>query len=341
MNLNQALLIMGSCISIIGILTRVRYWIAGSKETSLLSTKERCLEFIDRVFTLRHLKAGGWRAPLMHSLLLWGALGLCLSLIYGATPSLRNINSIHAQQTMLLIREISTFFLLYGIGMATYRRFIKRWKRLPTDLPGDGLILTILFATCITGIFTVGTKLRALSLEDQPLLFLGHIAAILLDQLKLEQPELPVQLFTIHIFLSACLIAIIPWTRLRHILFAPMAILFAMCQRGQSVPSVSSELSWALRMQLDACSGCGRCDQACPPRSNGSLISPMQIIFEQRNDPRAIAITSESLSTCTLCNICEEVCPIGISHTCRLDQLKKDRGLSKQTEYHPRLRLAQ
>jgi ferredoxin len=111
-----------------------------------------------------------------------------------------------------------------------------------------------------------------------------------------------------------------------HVVVAPLAILIGPVRATESPEESAAEpLSWALRLQLDACSGCGRCDTACPPAADALPLSPQRILMAQRSDERADCIDDRTLDQCTLCGACEEACPVGISHLPRLRALKRQR----------------
>ena len=94
-------------------------------------------------------------------------------------------------------------------------------------------------------------------------------------------------------------------------------------------------------LSLDACVACGRCTDACPATEAGKPLSPMAIVQDIRGQFNVAAplveaarrsgadelqlaelevprlhgdvIKAESLWSCTVCNACYEVCPLGVS----------------------------
>jgi Fe-S oxidoreductase len=101
------------------------------------------------------------------------------------------------------------------------------------------------------------------------------------------------------------------------------------------------DLSWKELLELDACTKCGRCHEACPARSAGLPLSPRDLVLDLREhadstlgtrlpfDPRrgrpldggardgvlaGGVIPAQTLWSCTTCLACVEVCPVGIEH---------------------------
>jgi len=101
------------------------------------------------------------------------------------------------------------------------------------------------------------------------------------------------------------------------------------------------DLSWKQLLELDGCTKCGRCHEACPARSSGLPLSPRDLVLDLREhadsvhggrlpfDPRRArpldggprdgglaggVIPAETLWACTTCLACVELCPVGIEH---------------------------
>ena len=327
MSPDTLLLSLGSTVAVIGYGLRVRHWLSGAEAQPLLSLRARAGEFFSRVVLQRPLHDGGWRAPLMHGLIFWGCAGLGLSALELLPHALRAwpfaAPTLHGAAQ--LAREAGTLALLAGCAMAIHRRYIKRWERLTLDLPGDGIVLGLLAAIPISGVLSVGARLTGQPFEAEPIALSGHATSLLLAALQLE----PAHDFlrTLHVALVAGLLALLPFTRLRHVLVAPLAVFIGPVREAEAGRESASEpLPWALRMQLDACSGCGRCDKACAPGAGAAPLSPQRIVMAQRNDERARDIDDATLDRCTLCGACEEACPVGIAHLPRLRVLKLQRG---------------
>ena len=89
-----------------------------------------------------------------------------------------------------------------------------------------------------------------------------------------------------------------------------------------------SDLSWRQLAQVDGCTWCGRCQDACPAYLSGQPLSPKNIVLRlngamlsaaKANGNGATAarlhgeiIAAGELWACTTCLICEQVCPVFI-----------------------------
>src|SRR5205814_60552 len=98
-------------------------------------------------------------------------------------------------------------------------------------------------------------------------------------------------------------------------------------------------------LQLDACTKCGQCPEACPATNSGYPLSPRDLILDLRevaegslglrrdlrvpplHDPGASIlgdpIRPETLWSCMQCMACVEICPVGIEHVPIINQMRR------------------
>ena len=119
-------------------------------------------------------------------------------------------------------------------------------------------------------------------------------------------------------------------------------------------------------LQLDACTKCGRCHEACPANATGRPLSPRDVILELREQadtrqaPSGIGgllgrcshgradgdgfaasvigddgVRAETVWSCMQCNACVEICPVGIEQAPIINQLR--RRLVEEGELDPKL----
>lgn len=168
-----------------------------------------------------------------------------------------------------------------------------------------------------------------------------------------------------HGLAALAFIVALPWWKARHILAVlgslaardPLALrrLPRLPDHAVTVGIASvADLSWKDMLDLDACTKCGRCHEACPAQASGYPLSPRDLILDLRlhNDaaqgkPQAGidligsvmsggVIEPETLWSCRSCGACQEICPVGIEHPVKIVQMR--RQLVERGELDPLLK---
>ncbi|MEZ5444581.1 MAG: heterodisulfide reductase-related iron-sulfur binding cluster [Gammaproteobacteria bacterium] len=152
-------------------------------------------------------------------------------------------------------------------------------------------------------------------------------------------------LWWFHGLLALTLIALIPFTKAKHIFTAMAALALRDSKPAALLPkadlsasgigaSAITDFTWKQLLHFDACTKCGRCHEACPANATGFPLSPRDLVLTLRelaNDtlgsaalpPRdALAaigagvnqVRPETLWSCRTCAACVEICPVGIEH---------------------------
>ena len=174
-------------------------------------------------------------------------------------------------------------------------------------------------------------------------------------------------LWWFHGLLALLFIALIPFTKVKHILTAAGSLMLRdplAAQRLARVPEQQqrvgaqyiTDFSWKQLLSLDACTKCGRCHEACPARAVGAPLSPRDVILSLREfanrtlesatlpeqaeldvhgkGPGQVAM--ETLWACRTCMACVEVCPVAIEHVPVIVQMR--RKLVEAGEMDPQLK---
>ncbi len=217
----------------------------------------------------------------------------------------------------------------------------------------DWAFLWALVLIACTGFVLSGV--RTVWLADRPEVWelrwwapLGALVAELLRAGGLEAQgaaTLRHGLWWFHGLLALSLIALIPYTKAKHMVTAIGSLLMRDPLPAQRLPMVPesqleagyrkiTDLSWKQLLHLDACTKCGRCHEACPANATGAPLSPRDVILSLRefaNDKLSRAelpspdvlgihgggvgqISSETLWACRTCMACVEICPVAVEH---------------------------
>jgi Fe-S oxidoreductase len=155
-------------------------------------------------------------------------------------------------------------------------------------------------------------------------------------------------LWWLHLLLALGFIALIPFTRLRHLLTTPLNTLFA--DRGPvgQLPTLDLEdesaercgaaqledLTWKDLLDADACTYCKRCQDRCPAWATDKPLSPMKIVNQLQElafaapsgEPAGLIATvgTDELWACTTCRACQEICPATIEHVPKIVAMRRN-----------------
>jgi ferredoxin len=194
--------------------------------------------------------------------------------------------------------EIGGLMLLAGIVWALVRRYLQRVSRLERRAE-DALVPIWLLLVVSSGFILEGLRLAS----QQPAW--GHwsfVGAWVADFISPGNAESTYSfLWWGHALLSLGFIAVIPFTKLFHVVGAPAAYYLHHAAQGSRVPSPSLQepvealrntdetalnadegemgfgerpLSLSEMVFYDACMRCGRCVQACPSAGAGEAFAP-------------------------------------------------------------------
>ncbi|HMK87485.1 MAG TPA: heterodisulfide reductase-related iron-sulfur binding cluster [Steroidobacteraceae bacterium] len=152
-------------------------------------------------------------------------------------------------------------------------------------------------------------------------------------------------LWWFHGLLALLFIALIPYTKVKHIVTAAASWMLRDPLAAQRLPRVPeaqetpgvakiTDFNWKQLLNLDACTKCGRCHEACPARAVGAPLSPRDVILSLREfanstlesgalpaaaeldvhgkSPGQVAM--ETLWSCRTCMACVEICPVAVEH---------------------------
>jgi Fe-S oxidoreductase len=171
-------------------------------------------------------------------------------------------------------------------------------------------------------------------------------------------------LWWFHGMLALAFIALIPYTKVKHMFTAAASLMFRDEMAGRRLPKVPEEqveagwkkiddLTWKSLLHLDACTKCGRCQEACPANAVGAPLSPRDVILSLREFAnKALSkkelpeeaeldihgkdvgqVFMETLWSCRTCLACVEICPVAVEHVPIIVQMR--RQLVEQGDMDP------
>ncbi len=218
----------------------------------------------------------------------------------------------------------------------------------PSSRPVDAAILWLLLAIGVTGFVVEALRIRALEPDFERVSFVGWWLAHGMDALGLTKDGAVPWHFAawwLHMVLVFGFLALIPFTKLLHILVAPLYIALAPPTRSGRLTPVSMEeveasgrvgaasvADFAKRQLLsfDACTHCRRCESACPAFATGKPLSPMRVVLDiaahgQRQETlHGEVISAETLWSCTTCGACVHNCPVLIDQMGTIVEMRRN-----------------
>jgi len=324
-----------------GVFRRVQRWRIGQPEPRTDRLGARLLSVmvhaLGQVRTAQDIYAG-----VMHLTIFWGMAALFIGTVlatvdWDVTHLLFGLQFLSGGVYVLyeLILDILGALLLVGLGMAAYRRYIVRPPRLQ-NAPvqrlawDDAYAIGMLALVAITGYLVEGLRLAVVKPDWAVWSPVGNtLAAAFTAMGDPTNRALHLTVWITHGLVAFTFIASIPFTKLFHIVAAPLNIFFHSLQPAgalapahhSSEPGVKElrDFTWKQILDFEACVHCGRCQDNCPAYASGLSLSPRNIMIKldaylwERGNGRALhgdVITADELWACTTCRACVQVCPV-------------------------------
>lgn len=240
-----------------------------------------------------------------------------------------------------LIMDLAGAAILIGVLLAFFRRFVMRPKALETGWD-DYYALGLLALIPIAGFSLEGARILSAAPAWSQWSPIGNQVANLFRAVGLT-PESAVilhrYLIFSHVFLALTLVASIPFTKLRHLIYTPLNIILRSRRKKSTLEKIEdieeaetlgvgkiSEFTTKQLLSFDACVRCGRCEEVCPVAVSGISYSPREFIQfmrqamitslvlpgengHQEEDLLGVMVPEETPWYCTTCGACLDRCP--------------------------------
>jgi Fe-S oxidoreductase/nitrate reductase gamma subunit len=233
---------------------------------------------------------------------------------------------------------------------------------------GDWVFVGTLLVIALTGFLLEGVRIAMSDPGYSGTQFGGWLVAQLLTGLSDSTlAALRHGIWWFHGLLAITFVASIPFTKAAHMLSSFVSLSLRDPKAGKRLRPIPDERAFEPAgygsladfsplhlLQLDACTKCGRCHEACPANATGRPLSPRDVILELREQPHPAdgpsgiggllgalvdgkadgagfdasvigddGIRVETLWSCMQCNACVEICPVGIEQAPIINQLRR------------------
>ena len=290
---------------------------------------------------------------LLHRSISWGFailfIATCLVALqdYLGIPTLRGSFYLYF---MSLTVDLFGLVAIAGVLMALARRYGLKPDRLllPRKAKSYDALLALLLISLVTGFLIEGLRISATADPWGHWSPGGWLASVLFRGTEqTQQVALHQVLWWFHAAMSFTFIALLPYGVGMHVTSAAANILLKN-QEGSGVlrpidldraehfgAGAIDQFTRKDLLDLEACTECGRCQQACPAWATGKPLTPKGVIIDLRDHMRLVAdgvesrkmvgevISHDVLWACTTCGACHQACPIFIEPIPKIIEMRR------------------
>lgn len=317
--------------------------------------------------SLAALKPKEFYPGLAHFLIFTGAIILLLgTILEAANHYIYEFNYGSFYLGYSVVTDAGGIMAIIGVILAMVRRYGRRPDRL--DNRWDDLVgLLLILVLAVSGFIVEGLRIAATELQLTPDWALwspgGYVLALAFE--GLSQGALlswHVGMWWLHVVLSLGTIVYVSlfYSKLFHIIWDPINVFFRNLEPRGALTYIDLEttetfgaskiedFTWKQLLDLDACTRCGRCQDACPAYFSGKALNPKQVILnlkdhlnevypvsllrkhvESRKDMISEVITDEVIWDCTTCLACNQACPIFIEHVDKIIDMRRNLAMER------------
>ncbi|MGI0149102.1 MAG: heterodisulfide reductase-related iron-sulfur binding cluster [Thermoplasmata archaeon] len=304
--------------------------------------------------------ARDWYAGVLHSFIFWAFVILGGSVVEitaqayvaGWTLPALPVAGFPVSGPLYLAQEVIAVLAVVGVGMALYRRYVIRPKKLMHEGMLDATIVLLFILGIVTSLLLYNAADVSLGTAALPQWKPVSSALVSLSIVWFDASWWHV-FWWAHVVLLFSFLAYVPHSKHMHILFAIVNTFFMDLTPKGALKKVDLEkattfgvnrveqLPWRQLLDGYACTECGRCTDACPANATGKPLDPMRIITNMRDtlDAQGSAIvqgkvgglpdmfetvhSKEGIWACTTCYACVNECPVMNEHVPKIIEMRR------------------
>lgn len=298
------------------IMQRVKLWRQGQPEVCLDHFWARVGRTLK--YAVAQVKVLRQRYPAaMHLGLFWGMALLFIGTVLGSLDT--DVFELIFKAKLLkgdfyllekVVLDLAALFVLAGLGLAIYRRYVVKPGRLNTDWRFN-FTLPLLAFIILTGLLVEAFRLAALKPAWAPFSVVAYPLSLPFRGMS-EAAAAGAHrvLWIVHFMGVAAAFATLPLTNLFHVFTSPLNIFVAPFRvKGALQPIVNLETTEQLGVSklihlprprlvnVDACTECGRCQDVCPAYAAQQPLSPKKLVLDLRGALTAMGDGRQRIGT--------------------------------------------
>ncbi len=292
-----------------GFYQRILLWTAGSGTANKpdLSFK-RLHHFIMNVVFQKRVSRDS-QAGVFHILIYLGFLVLLFTttMVFLAHDFGLDVYSGPFYLGLTIASDLFGFLFLLGICLASHRRFHQKPDKLHST-KADRFMLQMFTLLLVQGFLLEALRIHASNDPWSHYSFVGFIVSKFFWGVSVDASKiLHFGIWWIHTLTFLAFVALMPYSKFFHILSSSLNLYFkdiytpkGQIRSGGDLEKILEEaaagdgefslgiatlndLDWKRRLDLDACTSCGRCQDVCPAYNSGKALSPKWLILDTRD----------------------------------------------------------
>jgi len=311
-------------------------------------------------------------AGVMHALIFWGFCVFLLrsaGLVFeGASGGLEPF-WVHGGFGVVytFTKDLFAVLVLVGVGIAAFRRAVTRPARL--EYSADAWFILGMIATLMVTDLTMDAPRIAAGVEGpwRGAVISGTLARAFVGGAPSSLQTTYAASWWIHMVVLFVFANYLPYSKHFHVYLSLPNVLLRPLEPAGKLAKMDLEnieegvtlgaaritdFSWKQLLDLYTCTECGRCTVVCPTTITGKPLIPRDLTIDlrnhltsaekaifagKRNDLPALVgpvVAADTVWACTTCRWCEEACPLFISYTDKIVEMRRHLVL-EQAEFPP------
>jgi Fe-S oxidoreductase len=347
-----------------GLIQKYRFVTEGKDWKLLMPKKLNVENFLRTIFFQGKVQRDPF-VGIYHTMLFYGFVVLFIATelvaIHADTPF--KIYTGTTYKVISFLADVGGLFVLLGLGMAYYRRYVKKPAYLSATNPNrEKFMYGMLIALVVIGYLLEAIRIYVTNMPEGERFWspIGYTLAAVVGLVGFPHNVLAGSyqaLWFLHMLNTMAFVVSLTTSKFFHILVLPFSALITPARRGGVLNPMdfnnenaetfglgkTSELSMKERLDTLACVECGRCTQVCPANQAAKPLDPKLIITKMRDvlvarpDGEKTDVelwgdnpiySSNELDSCTTCGACMEECPANIEHVQVIMDLKRYKALT-------------